>query len=155
VPGTAAPGPPPDTTAPALSSVTMSRRVFRVQSDGTPRIAAVRRRRAPLGTTFRWTLSERATVTLRFYRARPGRRSGRRCVPLTRRVRRARRCTRYPLRGTLVRRDVQAGRRFLRFTGRIGVRRLPPGRYRVTLRARDGAGNVSPGRRLSFTVVRR
>jgi glucose/arabinose dehydrogenase len=156
-PGPAAPGPPlaADTTSPSLSSVAMSRRVFRVSRDATPRVAAVRRRRTPVGTTFRWTLSERASVTLRFYRARSGRRSARRCVPPTRRLRRARRCTRYPLRGTLVRRDVRPGRRFLRFTGRIGVRALPPGRYRVTLRARDAAGNLSPGRALSFTVVRR
>ena len=104
---------------------------------------------------FRYTLSEDAEVSLRFYRATVGRRSGRRCVAPTRRLRGARRCTRYPLRGTLVRRRVQAGRRSIRFTGRVGLRALPLGRYRAILRARDTAGNISPGRVVVLRIVKR
>jgi hypothetical protein len=149
------PPPPPDRSAPSLTRVSLSRARFRVSVSPTPRIAVLRRRLAPLGTVFRWTLNERSEVSFRVYRAKRGRRSGRRCVIPTRRLRRARRCTRYPLFGTLVRRAVAPGRRSLRFTGRVGLRALPPGRYRVTVRARDAAGNVSAGRLLRFTVVRR
>jgi glucose/arabinose dehydrogenase len=139
-----------DRTAPALSRVRVSRSRFRVSSDATPRVA-----RTPAGTVVRYTLSERSEVSLRFYRALAGRRSGRGCVAPTRRRRRAAKCTRYPLRGTVVRQRVEAGRRFIRFTGRVGVRALPPGRYRAILRARDAAGNVSPGRVLVLRLVTR
>ncbi len=141
-----------DRVSPVLSRVTVSRRRFRVSSAGTPRVA---RMRAPAGTVFRYTLSEEAEVSLRFYRATAGRRSAGRCVAPTRRLRRAARCTRYPLRGTLVRRRVQAGRRLIRFSGRVGSRALPIGRYRAILRARDSAGNVSPGRVVVVSIVKR
>jgi hypothetical protein len=48
---------------------------------------------------------------------------------------------------------VGAGRRSTPFSGRIGRRPLPPGRYRATLRATDAAGNVSAGVAMAFTVV--
>lgn len=121
-----------------------------MSSAATPGLA---RTRTPAGTILRYSLSEDAEVTLRFYRALPGRRLRARCLAPTRR--RARRCTRYPYRGKLVRRDVKAGRRLLRFSGRIGLRALPAGRYRVTLRARDAAQNLSQPRSAKFTVVRR
>ena len=142
--------PPPDRLAPTLSRLTVSRRRFRVSAQATPRIA-----RTAAGTVFRFTLSEDSEVSVRFYRATAGRRSGRRCVAPTRRRRRARRCTRYPLRGTLVRRRTQAGRRLIRFTGRVGLRALPAGRYRAVLRARDPAGNVSRGRVAVVRIVKR
>ena len=141
-----------DRVSPVLSGVTVSRRRFRLSSAATPRVA---RTLTPAGTVFRFRLSEVAEVSLRFYRATAGRRSGRRCVAPTRPLRGARRCTRYPLRGTLVRRRVPAGRRSIRFTGRVGVRALPLGRYRAILRARDAAGNVSPGRVVLLRIVKR
>jgi hypothetical protein len=76
-------------------------------------------------------------------------------VATTRRLRRAPRCTRYPLRGTLVRRRVAPGRRLIRFTGRVGVKALPLGRYRAILRARDPAGNLSAGRLVALQTVAR
>jgi hypothetical protein len=54
-----------------------------------------------------------------------------------------------------VRRRVQAGRRSIKFTGRVGVRARPLGRYRAILRAKDSAGNVSPGRVVVLTIVKR
>jgi hypothetical protein len=41
-----------------------------------------------------------------------------------------------------------------RFSGRIGRRKLAPGRYRATLGATDAAGNRAAVRRVSFTIVR-
>jgi hypothetical protein len=41
----------------------------------------------------------------------------------------------------------------VRFSGRIGRKALKPGRYRLTLRARDAAGNTGRARRLYFRVV--
>ena len=119
-----------DRRAPALTRVRLSRWRFRVARAGTPRVALV-----PLGTVIGYTVSEPGRVYLRFYRRSRGR-------PVFR------------LAGTLVRRRTRAGRASVYFTGRIGPRALPAGTYRLTLRARDAAGNVSTGRAVTLVIVR-
>jgi hypothetical protein len=148
-PTQAQPAPPPlsDTAAPAVSGLTVSRRVFAVSARPTPLVAVAR------GTTFRYTLSEAGIARFTFQRARPGRRSGRRCVRPTQRLSRARRCTRFVGVGTLLRSSL-AGPNRLVFTGRIGRRALPPGSYRLLLRATDSAGNRSATKSVTFRIVR-
>jgi hypothetical protein len=110
----------------------MLRRRFRV-SGATTAVSARAVAAAPgRGTAFRYTLSAAARVSFRIDR-----------LLSRRRVRRQ---------GTLVRR-VRAGRRSTPFSGRIARRPLAPGRYRVTLRATDSAGDVSRGRTITFAVV--
>jgi hypothetical protein len=41
------------------------------------------------------------------------------------------------------------------FSGRIGTKKLSPGRYRAVLRATDVAGNASKTKTLTFRIVRR
>ena len=53
-----------------------------------------------------------------------------------------------------VTRAISAGPGRVALSGRLGRRRLPAGAYRLTLRARDAAGNRSRELRLRFTVVR-
>jgi hypothetical protein len=118
---------PPDRVRPVLRHVTVSHRRFRVGVDATPRIA-----RAGAGTAIAFTLSEDAAVTLRLYRVSGHRRAAA---------------------GTLVRRRVQAGRRHIHFTGRVGTVPLAAGTYVSVLRARDPAGNVSAKHRLRLTVL--
>ena len=152
-PGTVPPGPGPgggpagppapplapsanaDRTAPTLSRLTLSARRLRVGARPTATGAATRRR-APQGTTIRWTLSEGAATTFTVERLTPGRRSGTRCVAPTRKNRARRACTRATRTGTL-RRAGKTGANRLAFTGRIGRRALKPGSYRLTARA-DG-----------------
>ena len=126
---------------------------FRV-AKGRTAVSARRRRRKPVprGTTFRYTLSEPATVKIAIKRKLAGRRKGKRCVKPTRRLRRARRCTRLVAKGTLTRRS-QLGANAVKFTGRVGRRKLAAGKYVAELRARDVAGNVSKTVELGFTVV--
>jgi hypothetical protein len=66
------------------------------------------------------------------------------------------RCTRLvAVRGS-VSRPVQAGSRRIRFAGRLSRRQsLKPGRYRMTLTARDAAGNVSSPDRVRFRLLPR
>jgi hypothetical protein len=149
------PPPPGDTTAAVISGFTMTAKRFRVGLDRTPRSAAKRRRRAAIGSAFRFRLSERARVVVTIERALPGRRVGRRCRPPSRRLRGRRQCTRYDAQGSITRRDRRVGRNRIEFSGRIGVKALKPGRYRATIAATDSAGNRSKRRRTSFTVVRR
>jgi DNA-binding beta-propeller fold protein YncE len=60
---------------------------------------------------------------------------------------------RYRRRGAITRHDLPAGARSLRFSGRIGKRALPAGRYRATITATDGAGNRSRPARASFRIA--
>jgi CSLREA domain-containing protein len=145
--------PPPaaDTTRPVLSAVSLNRSRFRVARGPTP----VGARRAPAGTTVRYSLSEAATVRLRFQRARPGRRVRGRCRKPTVRNRSRRPCLRYVAVGRALERSGVAGANSIRFTGRIGRRALRPGRYRGILVATDAAGNRSSQRPFRFRIVLR
>ena len=144
-----------DGAAPGLTGVSLARTRFRVGR--SPTAGTAQRRRAPVGTAFRFRLSEPASVRIAVQRAAAGRRSRGRCLRPTRRLRRAPRCNRFVAvrPGTITRRNLAAGRSRIGFSGRIGRRALRPGRYRATLTATDPAGNRSRGRRTSFRVVRR
>jgi streptogramin lyase len=131
--------PAADTTRPALTGLSVTPNRFR---------------RGARGVRVRFTLSEPAAVVLRFERAQAGRRSGRRCVAPSRRLRRARPCTRWRAAGTL-RRSARAGRTSVVLGGRVGGRTLAAGRHRVTATATDAAGNRSRPRTASFSVLRR
>ena len=141
----------PDRTPPGITGLALSNARFRVASGPTP--VTARTRRAPLGTRFRYSLSERATVTLTIQRSLPGRRVGRSCRKPTRSNRTRRRCTRFVLAGRLTRRNLGPGRVSTRFSGRIGRRKLAVGKYRATVGATDAAGNRATARRISFYIV--
>jgi Tol biopolymer transport system component len=126
-PGGGPTAPAADTTAPVISRARLTRKGFRVGRAATPRAARVRR-----GTVLRFRSSEAATLTLRFDRLR-GRR-GRGAGVLTRRI--------------------KAGPGRVALSGRIGKRRMKPGGYRLTLRARDAAGNSSRAVRLSLRILK-
>jgi hypothetical protein len=124
-----------DTVSPVITSLSLTRRSFRVAKAATP-VAA----RAKRGTAFRYTLSEPATVTIEIQRKR--------------RCRRGATCKRYRSVGTLTRKAAQL-RNGTRFSGRIGKKALRRGRYRAVVRATDSGGNRSAPRRASFKIVRR
>ncbi len=129
-------GTTPDTTKPALSKVSLS--------SATLRAGQVR--------SLRFTLSEAARVTVRFQRALAGKRKGKACVKPTRALRRAKSCVRYATVATRTVAGTAAANR-LAFNAKAGRKAYAPGRYRITLSARDAAGNVSALRTVSFRVL--
>jgi len=92
-------------------------------------------------------------VTFTAERLVPGRRKGTSCVAPTRRNRRARPCRRARPAGGAVRLALPAGDSVLGFSGRL-FEVLGPAAYRLVAVARDGAGNASAVRRVSFTLLR-
>jgi hypothetical protein len=54
---------------------------------------------------------------------------------------------------TTIRKNIRAGRGKVKITGRIHRRKMPAGAYRLTVTARDKAGNVSRGIHRSFKVL--
>jgi hypothetical protein len=140
-----------DRLAPRFISMTMTNPVFAVHSSRTVLNARARR-----GTTFRYTISELATVRIYIERETPGRRVGRSCLQATFGRRFRPRCTRYVLLGTIRRRNQPANRLIsLFFSGRLNTTRLRPARYRATLDAIDPSGNKSRPRYRSFRIVLR
>jgi hypothetical protein len=119
-------GTPPasDTTAPVLSGVSLSRTPFRVAKRATAIAAAVQG-----GTVLRFSSSEAGTLAIRIERARPRRK----VATLTR--------------------AIKEGPRSVALSGRIGTKRMKPGRYRLTLTARDVAGNRSKATVRTFTIL--
>jgi hypothetical protein len=93
-------------------------------------------------------------VVFKIERVLPGKKVGRKCVKPTTRNRNARKCNRFVRAGSFAAQAV-AGANSKRFSGRMGKKPLPPGRYRASLTARDAAGNVSKPKLLTFRVVRR
>jgi len=141
---------PADTTPPVVTGASLSRKVFAVGVAPT----ALTAKRHKRGTVIRFTLSEAASVKVAIRRAAPGRRRGARCVKPTAKLRRAKRCTRYVLKGTL-QRSGKAGANAVAFSGRLGKRALGPGRYRAIITATDLAHNAGKPVTLSFRIVRR
>jgi Tol biopolymer transport system component len=143
------PGPGTDVRAAVISRLSLSSRRFR-RGSALPRLS----QRVRVGTTIRFNLDEAARASFTFHRMLKGRRAGRRCVKPNRRNRRARRCTRFVRAGSFSL-NANAGANRVRFQGRLSrSRRLRPGKYRLTLGARDAAGNRSRSRTTTFTIVR-
>jgi hypothetical protein len=141
---------PADTIPPAITAASLSRKVFAVGAAPT----ALTAKRHKRGTIIRFSLSEAASVKVAIRRAAVGRRRGARCVKPTAKLRKAKRCTRYVLRGTL-QRSGKAGANTVAFSGRLGKRALKPGRYRAVITATDAAHNAGKPVTLSFRIVRR
>jgi IPT/TIG domain-containing protein len=141
------PAPPPaaDTTAPVLSTLALAPKKFRAANIGGSVAVAV-------GGRVRYSVSEAGTVTFTVQRLVSGHRRGGRC--------RAgghtgRRCTVVQtIKGSFGRTRAAAGQDQFRFTARVGGRSLKPGRYRLTAKARDAAGNASTASTATFTIVK-
>ncbi len=146
--------PPPVVTPPAPAPVVPSPAGPDVLAPQVSAVLAPKLLRAGRSGTFGVTLSEAAVLTLRFERLLPGRRQGKACVAPTRRNRKARLCTRRLVVGTVSAPAARAGLNAVKVGPRVGGRRLTAGRYRLTVSARDAAGNRSTARRLLFTVAR-
>jgi hypothetical protein len=140
--------------APVLSSLGESAKTWREGSALAQLSSAddAGRHKAPVGTTFSFTLNEPAQVKFTFNRLTSGRRVGKKCVAQTSRNKRRRRCTRTLSAGTLAV-SAPAGTDKLRFDGVIAKHhRLAPGSYTLLVTA-SVSGRDSFTRVLHFTIV--
>jgi len=137
---------------PRITGARLTHARFRVSKRPT---AVSARSRAPLGTSFKFSLTESAKVQIVFTRSAAGLRGAGRCLAPTARLRRrhARSCTRTLVVGRLTRAQEPAGPGAIAFSGRIGNAPLAPGAYRALLTASAGGLRSTPVS-LSLTVVR-
>lgn len=152
VAGTACPSeqpvdPPADVTAPRLVNVFIRPAAFRVAGKRSARSSA------STGAAFGYTLSEPASVGFTIERLSKGRRVNGKCVKPKRKNRGRKACTRARPLGSFDRKSSR-GPSSQRFSGKIGRKRLKPGRYRATLEAVDASSNASLPRRIGFRVLK-
>lgn len=109
-------------------------------------------KKLPVGTTFKFTLSEAATVTLTFEHQAKGRKVGKKCVAVTKHNARKRRCSRTLTAGSIKLAGV-AGANRVRFYGRLSKHaKLKPGTYTVVITA-TAASRTSSSHSLKFTIA--
>lgn len=149
-------GTQPDKTPPVISHFSVTHKRF---ADGSKRtaVSAAKRRKPksiPRGTTFKFRLSEAASVRIAVTEKVKGHRARKHAPCRAARRGQKRNCTRSATLVTLVRAQVTAGANSVAFTGRFGSKRLRPGAYTATITATDPAGNRSKSHSLRFTVVR-
>jgi hypothetical protein len=139
-----------DKTAPKITALRMSRKVFR-RGTALPHIAA---RTPPVGTTISFSVSELSRTTFKFERVLSGRRVGKRCLAPTKRRAHRRRCTRYVAARPSLVYTTAAGSHKLDFAGRLTRRaKLKPGKYRLSVTSKDAAGNTSKPSTIRFRLV--
>ena len=107
------------------------------------------------GTTIRFHLAGDA-VKLKVAVARrlSGRNVRGRCVKATAKLSKRAACARYKSSGAIVR-DVDSNAESLRFSGRVGGRKLSPASYRLVAKVRDNAGNPARPAQAPFRIARR
>jgi hypothetical protein len=107
-----------------------------------------------IGTTITYRLSEPAKVTFTVQKYRALSRVCVRRLAKSSRHRTGPRCRKWiSVKGRFAKASL-AGPNSVRFTGRLKRRPLKPGGYRLVIRARDAAGNVTRPKRPNFRIVR-
>lgn len=109
-----------------------------------------RKHKVPVGTAFKFTLNEAATVKLTFTTTIKGRKVKHKCLAQTKHNMRDKKCTATVTAGTLTV-SGHAGANTVPFSGKIGRHRLTRGKYKVTITATSGT--TTSTRTLSFTIV--
>lgn len=142
----------PSEIAPALTHLTQSHSVWREGSALASFAKAAKHQRAPIGTTFSFSLNEPARVSLTFTRALSGRSVKGRCVAETKKNGRGHACTREAIDGRLAFTG-HAGINKVSFQGSISrSSKLAPGRYTLAIAATAALTSSKPAT-LSFTIA--
>ena len=116
--------------------------------DTTPPVFS---RPAVSGRTIGFDLSEAGSLQFRVDRISAGVKVKGKCLA-PKKGRKGKRCTRYvPLPGAIDTTGV-AGANSFAWNGRIGAKKLAPGKYRLTGLATDTAGNQSPPQKFTVTI---
>ncbi|MDX6690134.1 MAG: hypothetical protein QOG15_1591, partial [Solirubrobacteraceae bacterium] len=140
---------PLDTTKPDIT-------LLRVRPKKLKRGKASMKLGVTTGRRITFALSEAAAVTLKFEKRTTGRRVGSTCRKTTAANRGKKKCTRYVNAGSRKFSAAKQGANSIRFQGRLSsTKRLALGKYRLTARAKDAAGNSEKvKRRTTFRLVR-
>jgi PKD domain len=139
---------------PTVTNVAQSHTVWR-EGTKTATLARRAKKHPPIGTTFTFSLNTSASLKLVFAQIVDGRKVAGKCLPPTKRTKHGRVCKRTVTAGTLTFSNAHSGTNKIAFQGRLShSKRLPSGRYTLTITATNANGRAT-GRRLTFTIVNR
>lgn len=143
--------PAPLVVRPKVTGATIKPRTLHPARRASKRLH--RKARKATRATVRITVSKPARIELSVLQARPGRRDGSTCKPVTRKNRKRKACTRYvALKGT--RTFLPSTRVKTTLTPTWRGKALPAGAYRLSVIPIDADGTRIPGVTRSFTVTR-
>jgi CSLREA domain-containing protein len=142
---------PPQSLPPSIAQVRQSHRTWR---EGRKLAVETRhRKRAPIGTTFSFSLNAGANVTFTFTQGVKGAKVKGKCIRRSRALRRRRTCKRTITQGTLSF-AAHSGTNTVSFQGRISPsKKLKPGSYSLVITAADSGGQTTASQRPRFTIV--
>jgi virginiamycin B lyase len=141
------PPPPPPVVALSVSSLRLSPSSFKAAPNG-----ASITKKAKGGTTVIYSVSAAASTKFTVESVQTGRKSGRKCVK-PQRGKSGKKCTRYVLVSGSFKHAGKAGSNKFHFSGRIGSKKLSPGKYRLVAVATVGT-RKSKLKRADFKIVR-
>ena len=128
--------------------------MFTVATDATALVRTLQGGRGvAAGAEIRYDLRQAAKVRLAMLRLLPGRRTRTGCAPASGAVPPRRRCLRPVAAATFVRTHRAGGAKRFAFSGRAGARALAPGRYLVSVTARNAAGRQWGPERLAVRIL--
>lgn len=133
-------------TLPALGTVKAVPRKF------IPKVKGAKAGKVKRGTSFRYTLTEAATVNFRIERKKPARLVKGKCRRVTKANSGKKKCLLFRLRGSRSQAG-KAGANRLRWNGKLKGKPLPPGAYRATVVATDQAGGRSAPKTVGFRIL--
>lgn len=144
----------PDTTAPKVTSLSLTNKVFKVGKKNTALITKAAKKKAPTGTVIKFTLEENAYVAIAVFKAKEGRMQGTECVKPTKELEKAKKCVRPVIMKTM-QRIGKPGPNRIGFSGKLDGEVLKTGAYAFGIVVSDVVGNATQLMQKSFTIVKR
>ncbi|PWU22191.1 MAG: hypothetical protein C5B48_10500 [Candidatus Rokuibacteriota bacterium] len=141
------PPPPPPVVVLGVSKLSLGPSSFRA----APKGASITK--AKFGTKVTYGLTAAATTRFTVESVQKGRKSGKKCGKPTAKNKKGKKCTRYVVVKGSFKHAGKAGSNSFRFSGRVGNKRLSPGKYRLVAVA-SGGGKQSNAKRANFKIVR-
>lgn len=138
---------------PKISALTLTKRKFFAGKRPKLKRCKRRPRSCAVGTEIRFTLSELASVAIKFERRVVGRRTGSKCVAAKRGRKKGKACKKGVRAGSLSLQSTM-GKNKIRFNGKVGGRALKPGAYSLSLVATGNSGQSSEPAKASFKVLK-
>lgn len=117
-----------------------------------PKVKGAKGGKVRRGTTFRYTVSEAATVRFKIERKRSGRLVGGKCKPRTPKNQKRNKCVSFKRVGSRSQ-AAKAGANKLKWNGKLKGKPLVPGSYRATVVATDRAGGRSTPKTVGFRIL--
>ena len=128
----------PPLAKPKLTKVKLTPKKFAVAKKKTAKVSA--KKKAKKGTKIKFTLNVNASVTIKIEKKTKGRKVKGKCRKATKKNQAKKKCSRFVKTGKLVRKNRKAGANTVAFSGRIGKKKLKPGKYRASVTAYNKAG---------------